>query len=214
MALLTYNQGFSIEKSLRRAKGLAGGIFRSLAAVQGIEKGPDYVSLDYIQWVNAAGTGLVSGLGLDANDNLVFSQAPKNMLSVLAVSVTLAQIKAGTAVIVPAITGKKVRVFDFDLLFAGAAATATTIRLSDTNSSPVDVAVVPVALAADASRLTRIGTITSIGGVNGAGANSLVIQNLGVALTAGKGVQIRDVTANTLTGTTGVTGWIAFDYTN
>ena len=205
--------GYKIEAALRRAKAIWAGFGLTPAQWKAIEKGPDLCNADYLSSLNAANTALVNIVGVDASNNVVFGQAPKNSLSIAVFSVTTAAIKAGTAVVIAATTGYKIRVHHFNLLFAGSAATATTIRLSDTNSSQVDVAVIPVALAADGDRVTSICHIAANGTLTGAGASSLVVSNLSTALTVSKGLQIRDVTANTLTGTTAVSGVIFYDLT-
>ncbi|TVQ59911.1 MAG: hypothetical protein EA379_09530 [Phycisphaerales bacterium] len=107
-------------------------------------------------------------------------------------SATVAQVNAGLELI-PGVAGRSIRPLLIRLVFAGTAAGATDIRISDTNSSPVDAVTVAVA-AANGSTVTTAGA---------AAANVTYGAGLLAALTAGEGVQIRK-TGGTLTGTTSV----------
>lgn len=115
------------------------------------------------------------------------------------VSATLAEINAGTTVL-PKIPGFTYKVIDFLLIFAGVAAAATDIRLSSTASAPVDIATVGVANAGDGDKAAPVDATTTLG----AGYMA--------ELASGQGVQIRK-TGPTLTGTTGVTGWVIYQLT-
>lgn len=111
-------------------------------------------------------------------------------------SATLAEIIA-TKVICPKIPGFKYRIIGFLLRFNGNAATADDIRLSTTASTPVDIATVLIANAADGDKRNEADATA----VLGAGFNA---ENA-----SGEGVLIRETGTN-LTGTTSVTGVILY----
>lgn len=111
-------------------------------------------------------------------------------------SATLAEIIAGKTIL-PPIPGFCYKVIDFLLFFAGTADDATDIRLSSTDGTPVDIATILIADAADGDKVGAV----SAEAVLGAGFNA--------ELSSGQGVLIRE-TGTTLTGTTGVTGIITY----
>lgn len=90
---------------------------------------------------------------------------------------TTAQVNSGT-VVVTAQAGKTIKVVDFWLrAIGGSAATATSVDITDTNSSPVTAC------------SWAVGAITQ-NTVARAGAASVTATNLGTSLTKGKGLQI------------------------
>jgi hypothetical protein len=108
-------------------------------------------------------------------------------------TVTLAQLKAG-ATIVADVAGRTLTPVGFRLKFTGTFTTATTIRLSDTKATtPVDIATVAIAAATDGNILTDAG-----------GTGLTIGAGFGAALTAGKGIQLRDVNANSAAGGTSI----------
>jgi hypothetical protein len=117
----------------------------------------------------------------------------KTVLHTACLTVTLAQIKAGVS-IVAAVGGVALTVTGFRLKFTGNFATATSINLSDTTAPPVDIATVLIADCSDGNSLTASG-----------GTGLTVGAGFGPAgLAAGKGIQLRDVAANSATGGTSV----------
>lgn len=109
---------------------------------------------------------------------------------------TLAQINAGLAFI-PADANRTILPIGFGFTVTGAFATLTDIRLSDTAASPVDIMTLAQAQATNGAVITT----TSTGVTLGAGFR--------VALTAGKGVQIRQ-TGTAGTGGTSISGIVEF----
>lgn len=140
---------------------------------------------DSIAVMNSSGTTIFA-VGADG--------AVKGNVTVAAafVTVTLAQLKAG-ATIVAGVTGRTLTPIRFRIKFTGAFTTATTIRLSDTAGSPVDIATVAIANATDGNILTETG-----------GTGLTIGAGYGAALTIDKGIQLRDVTANTAAGGTSI----------
>lgn len=110
---------------------------------------------------------------------------------------TVAEVNAGATLVLPKIPGFRYHIIDFLLIFAGAAAGATDIRLSSSASTPVDIMTVVVANAGNGVKLPA----SAANAVLGAGFNA--------ELASGDGVLIRK-TGGTLTGTTTVTGIIRY----
>lgn len=104
-------------------------------------------------------------------------------------TVTLAQLNAGYT-IVPEVGGRTYVPVGFYVKFNGTFLTATDIRLSDTNSSPVDIVTIAIAQAG-----------TGVTHMEGLGTNTL--GTLYAGLTAGKGIQIRK-TGSAATGGTNI----------
>jgi hypothetical protein len=117
---------------------------------------------------------------------LDFSGAsPGNHKLAVSTLATLAQINAGL-VIIPDDPNRTVLPIGFRLKFTGTFTTLTDIRLSDT--AGVDIVTVAQANCSD-------------GNVVGAGGSTGTFGSFGVALTPGKGVQIRKTGASGLGGT-------------
>lgn len=106
---------------------------------------------------------------------------------------TLAEIIAGKEVL-PEVDGISYTIIDADFIFAGTAATATSIDLESTEDTPKTIVAVPVA-AADDGDIATTRPLT---------ANVTTGSGFRTALTAGKGVNLKE-TGSTLTGTTSVT---------
>lgn len=150
---------------------------------------------EFLTAQNAAGTGTVNLMKANASDQVelgaVAAAKGDTVVHAKFLTVTLTQLKAGQ-VVVAAVAGRTLKVVGFRLKFTGTFTTSTTIRLSDTNSSPVDIATVAIANATDANILTE------------AGGTGLTIGTFGAALTADKGIQLRDVTAGQSAGGTSI----------
>lgn len=106
-------------------------------------------------------------------------------------TVTLAQINAGYTFL-PEVADVTYKVVGFKISVSGTFTTATDIRISDTKSTPVDIATLAIAQATDGAFLSE----TSAGITVGAG--------FGAALTANKGIQARK-TGSSAAGGTSVT---------
>lgn len=136
-------------------------------------------------------------LGLKVDDGIVDLRS-RRLLSVEFV-VTLAELNAGKT-LVPSVPGRKYKPVDFYVKFTGTFTTATDIRLSDLNSSPVDIVTIAIAQAGDGVYHTRSK------GTNTLGAGFMA------ELTAGKGIQIRK-TGSAAAGGTSVTVQITYRVT-
>ncbi len=124
--------------------------------------------------------------GIRPDDGL-FDLASAKVLSVEAV-VTLAQLNAG-AVLVPEVPGRVYRPLGFFVKMNGTFTTCTDMRISDTNSAPVDIVTIVVA---------QMGTgliHTEDAGTHTLGAGLMA------DLTAGKGIQIRKTGSTAAGGT-------------
>lgn len=113
---------------------------------------------------------------------------------------TLTEINAGK-VVVEKIPGFKITPLDFVLDFNGTFTTATDIRLSTTDSTPVDIATVLIAAAVDNAFVRAAG---SGAGAIGAGFNA--------EGSSGEGVQIRK-TGSAAAGGTSIRGWVMYQIT-
>lgn len=106
-------------------------------------------------------------------------------------NVTLAEVKAGVCV-VPGQTGRQMVVLGGWLRSAGgSAATSTSVDVTDTNGTPVVAAAVAVAALVQ-DRVVDIASYSA----------SITTTAMGQPLTVGKGIQIKDTAANSLTGST------------
>ena len=104
-------------------------------------------------------------------------------------TVTLAQLNAGKTIVADA-AGRTLKVVSILMVFTGGFTTSTDIRISDTNSSPVDVVTVAIAGATNGA---RIGDTSTTNVTFGAGFNA--------NLTADKGIQVRKTGGTAAAGT-------------
>lgn len=128
------------------------------------------------------------GWGLKSDDGGTDLSGP-DVKSVEA-TVTLAQLNAGYT-LVAGVGKRKYRPIGFYIEFNGSFITATDIRLSDTNSSPVDIVTIEIAQAGTGVSHSHVH------GTNTKGAGFLA------DLTEGKGIQIRK-TGSTAAGGTNI----------
>ena len=190
--------GFNIHRALTRAKQAWAGILTPSAAAA-FEKGPELLNNEALQALTAAGTALVDILKVNASDQPVLVTPLSGVANSVAFDLAPAAINTPTTVI-PAASGKTVRILGFNIVNTGAASGATDVRISDTNSSPVDVWTATVAALTDGARFNP--AVTGAGITHGTQFSGL---------TAGKGVQIRK-TGGTLAGSTSFKGVIFYDY--
>jgi hypothetical protein len=172
--------------------------------VGSIMKPPDLLNAEWLTSVNAAGTDVVNIARVNSSDVVEINAGAiattstittltttrvlgGTVVQAVSATVTLAQINAGFT-LVAAVAGQTLTPVGFRVKCTGAFAALTDIRLSDTNSSPVDIATIAQAQATDGAIFTENG---ASGLTFGAG--------FGAALTAAKGIQIRK------TGSTGTT---------
>lgn len=102
-------------------------------------------------------------------------------------TVTLAQLNAGKT-LVPEVGGRTYNVVGFWVKFNGTFTTATDIRLSDTNGTPVDILTIAIAQAGD-------------GVTHALGVGTHTLGTLFANLTASKGIQIRKTGSDAAGGT-------------
>lgn len=112
-------------------------------------------------------------------------------------SATLAELNAGKTIVADR-AGHILTPVDLLLVFNGTFTTATDIRLSDTNGTPVDILTLAIA---GATANTRIGNTSTSNITWGAGFLA--------ALTAHKGIQIRKTGSNAAGGTS-ISGYVAY----
>jgi hypothetical protein len=165
---------------------------------------PVALNNEYLTAVNAAGTGVANLIKVNASNlpelaagaviptPTIATAIGNKVVHAVTATVTLTQLKAGATFLANA-AGLTLTPVAFRLKFTGTFTTATTIRLSDTNGTPVDIATVAIANATDGNVLTQSG-----------GTGLTIGAGFGAALTAGKGLQLRDVTANTAAGGTSI----------
>lgn len=122
-------------------------------------------------------------------------------------TVTLAQLNAGHT-IVKGFGAVRYRVVDFLLLMNGTFATATDIRLSDTASTPVDIATIAIANAEDNAQIGPQTVDVPVAGTE----NPKAVLGAGWAakLGAGQGIQIRK-TGSAATGGTDILVTIQYE---
>lgn len=136
----------------------------------------------------------------DAKSELLSDlQLGQDFVRTARVTATLAEIIAGK-VIVPAVTGKKIRVLHWSIRCAGNAAGATGVKLLDDNDTPVEVtAVVTAGLGTGVHVLPWTATHVT----NGAGYRA--------DLTTAKNLLLKSY-GNELTGTTSMIATVEYVY--
>lgn len=77
-------------------------------------------------------------------------------------SVSLSELNAGKVVLAP-LPGSRFRVVGFFLRFVGTFASATDIRVSTTNATPVDIATVAIANATDGAVVSEVTNNRALG---------------------------------------------------
>lgn len=179
---------FNIHKAVTRAKQAWVGLISAAEAAL-IEKGPDLLNNESLQAMNAAGTGLVDILKVNASNKVVMATPFQGVANVVIADLAAAAINTPT-ILVAGVTGRTIRVLGFFIINTGAAAGATDVRLSDTNGTPVDVLTLTVAALTDGSRFSL--TTTGAGITHGTEL---------APLTANAGLRVRK-TGGTLTGVT------------
>jgi hypothetical protein len=127
--------------------------------------------------------------GLPTAATAVIDPADPNRVYSVEATVTLAQLNAGHT-IVSAVEGRTLKPVSTLVVCSGSFTTLNDIRISDTNSSPVDVITIA---QANATNGARFGDVTATGLTFGAGH--------GANLTAGKGIQVRKTGSNGAGGT-------------
>jgi hypothetical protein len=115
--------------------------------------------------------------------------AALNQVYSVEATVSIANVNSGF-VLIPAVTGRTLKVVRvLEEAVGGAVATCTDVRISDTNSSPVDVA------------LTLVAGLTQGTFLDEANSAVTVEAGFGVPLTANKGIQIRKTGGTCATAT-------------
>lgn len=113
---------------------------------------------------NLKDTGVTSAntVGTDSTGKLVSSLGDPTNVHYVALTATLAQVNSGVT-IVPALSGRTLRVINFYTQVAGTWASCADVRLSDTNSTPVDVATIAVAGLTAGNKLTQTSGSVALG---------------------------------------------------
>ena len=114
------------------------------------------------------------------------------------VTATLAEINAGK-VLIPAVTGKKIRILDIDALVAGNFATGTSVEVEDSNGTPVVSLSYAVAALTDGAFLEADTANVTIGA--GYMADLTISKSLNITKTG-----------SDFTGGTSITLMIAYQY--
>ena len=156
-----------------------------------------------IKVIANAGVNPVTGMALDkatADGDLirVLIQTPfaaadaanPNLIQVVKVTATLAEINAGK-VLVPAIAGQKITITDYVARVTGAFATGTSIKLQSTNAAPVDATTIAEAALTNGAGLLPASANTTLGTGYaqplGLG-DGLKVVNVGAAQTGGTSI--------------------------
>lgn len=161
----------------------------------------DYVEIVFAtnKVIKSAGVNPIVGKALDvasADGDLIRVQILESgsvtagQLQSITVTATLAEINAGKTLI-PAVSGKSIKVLDYIMRVAGNWATATSVDLQSSNGTPVKVNVALIAALTDGAVLVPPASNVTLGAGFGAAlgaGDSLKVVNVGTAGTGGTSI--------------------------
>lgn len=149
--------------------------------------------------VESGGSLKIAGTAVTASAAELNELASRETVFAVTSTLTIAQVNAG-ATIIPAVTGKTLRILDYKLVSTGSMTQLTAIVLQDTNTSPV---VVTTVAAAGLTNGTIVHPFTATHVTNGAGFLA--------SLTASKGLALAK-TGSTETTATGLKVYVVYSY--